>query len=470
MSDAQIDDLAFASATSLIAQLANGTQNPTELAHGFVNQIADLDDGPEGYNSVLAIADNYAESAATAAGQLAGIPILIKDNIEAIGLPATAGSLSLAGRTVTRNAKLVDILKSNGAVIIGSTNLSEWANFRSPHSVSGWSAVGGLTHNPWKHGHSAGGSSSGSGAAVAAGLIPFAIGTETDGSIVCPASLNGCVGIKPTVGTVSTQGVIPLSASQDTAGPLARNVKDAALLLDILSGLNTSRVLQDDSPLTVGFVREWLTMDEQANAVFESALQKLSQAGIKIVEIDVPTKARQAADDEGTVLIHEIVEDLSHYLAERPGEGVTSLADVVEFNRHNDRELEIFGQEYFEFAIASGGRNAKYREARERNLLWATRQVLAPALENVDVLIGMLYAGAWKSDLVNGDDYRNASWMTQAPAVAGWPLASVPMGFVDGLPLGLGVASRALDEVGLVRALARIERALGLGVLRPPTL
>lgn len=467
MSDVDFDEVSFSPATSLIDQLASHQLNPVELAHGFVNQIADIDDGPEGYKAVLAIAADYADHASRAEGTLSGIPILIKDNIEAIGLPATAGSLALAGRTVTRDAKLVQILREHGAVVIGSTNLSEWANFRSPHSVSGWSAVGGLTHNPWKHGHSAGGSSSGSGAAVAAGLIPFAIGTETDGSIVCPASLNGCVGIKPTVGTVSTQGVIPLSASQDTAGPLARNVADAALLLDVLSGLNTSRALQDDSPLTVGFVREWLTMDSQANAVFEAAIRKLSGAGIKVVEIDVPTKVRQAADDEGTVLIHEIVEDLTHYLAERPGDGVKSLAEVVEFNRNNDRELAIFGQEYFEFAIASGGRNAKYREARERNLHWATRLVLAPALENVDVLIGMLYAGAWKSDFEKGDDYRNASWMTQAPAVAGWPLASVPMGFVDGLPLGLGVASRALDEVGLVRALARIERVLDLGVLKP---
>ena len=469
MSDQDFDDLAFSSAVDLIEQLSAGSLNAVELAHGFVNNIADVDDAEDGYNAVLAIADNYEEFAQSANGRLAGIPILIKDNIEAIGLPATAGSLALAGRTVTRNAPLVDALRQAGAVIVGSTNLSEWANLRSPHSTSGWSAIGGLTHNPWKQGYSAGGSSSGSGAAVAAGLIPFAVGTETDGSIVCPASLNGCVGIKPTVGTISSRGIVPISASQDVAGPLARSVQDAALLLDVMSGLNTSQVLNDESPLRIGIVRQWLTSNDKANALFEESLLKLSRAGIKCVDIDVPTHSEEASEDEGTVLVHEIFEDLTQYLATRSGDGVKSLADVYEFNKTHPHELEYFGQEYFEFALASGGRNAKYHEARERNLHWATREVLTPAFKDVDVLIGVPYSTAWKSNLGGGDDYRDASWMTQAPAIAGWPIASVPMGLVDGLPVGLGVAARALDEVGLVRALAHIERALGLGVLRPPT-
>ena len=469
MTASDFDDISFTSATRLVAGLTDGSLNATELAHGFVNQIADVDDSAEGTNAVLAIATNYEEQANTVSGPLGGIPILIKDNIEAIGLPATAGSLALAGRTVTSDAPLVTSLRKAGATIIGSTNLSEWANFRSPNSTSGWSAVVGLTHNPWKHGYSAGGSSSGSGAAVAAGLIPFAVGTETDGSIVCPASLNGCVGIKPTVGTVSARGIVPISASQDVAGPLARSVQDAALLLDVLSGLNTSTVLNDDSPLRVGVVREWLTTDGKANALFESVVPLLAKAGITCVDIDIPTKNQQAIADEATVLIHEIVEDLSHYLMARPGEGVKSLQDVVEFNKNSEIESQYFGQEYFDFAIVSGGRNAKYHEARERNVNWATREVLSPALQDVDVLIGIPYSTAWKSNLGGGDDYRNASWMTQAPAIAGWPLASVPMGLIDGLPVGLGVAARALDEVGLVRALSRIERALGLGVLRPPS-
>lgn len=470
MSDADFEDVAFAPAVELINQLSRGSIDALELANGFINRITQIDDVEGGYNSVLAIADNYEDYARNASGRLAGIPILIKDNIEAVGLPATAGSLALTGRTVTRNAPLVDALRNEGAVIIGSTNLSEWANMRSPHSTSGWSAVGGLTHNPWKHGYSAGGSSSGSGAAVAAGLIPFAVGTETDGSIVCPAALNGCIGIKPTVGTISARGIVPISASQDVAGPLGRNVQDAALLLDVMSGLNTSQAINDDSPLRIGIVREWLTSVDATNALFEETISQLSRAGIDCIEIDIPTRNQQAAEDEGTVLIHEIVEDLTTYLTNRPGDGVKSLAQVHAFNKANEHEMEFFGQEYFDFAVASGGRNAKYHEARERNLNWATREVLSPALADVDVIVGVPYSYAWKSNLGGGDDYRDASWMTQAPAIAGWPIASVPMGLVDGMPIGLGVAARALDETGLVRALARIERALDLGVLRPPAI
>lgn len=467
MTDADFDDIAFTSAAQLVNKLRNGALDRLELANGFVNHIDYYDDAPDGTNAVLAIATNYEEQAQAAQGPLGGLPILIKDNIEAIGLPATAGSLALAGRMVTSDAPLVASLRKAGATIIGSTNLSEWANFRSPHSTSGWSAVGGLTHNPWKHGYSAGGSSSGSGAAVAAGLIPFAVGTETDGSIVCPASLNGCVGIKPTVGTVSARGIVPVSASQDVAGPLARSVSDAALLLDVMSGLSTSLVLNDTSPLRIGVVREWLTKDDKANALFDQAVNQLSRAGITCIEVNIKTQSDQSSTDEGTVLIHEIVEDMAKYLQGRSGDGVQTLSEVVEFNKANAHELEFFGQEYFELAIASGGRNSKYRQARERNLRWATREVLMPAFEGVDVLVGVPYATAWQSTLGHGDDYSSASWMTQAPAIAGWPIASLPMGLVDGLPVGLGVAARALDERGLVRALAKMERALNIGVLRP---
>lgn len=468
MTDADFDDIPFASAAKLVAQLKHGELNPVELANGFVNHIVDNDDVSGGTNAVLAIASNYEEQAVTAGGPLGGLPILIKDNIEAIGLPATAGSLALAGRTVNRDAPLVSTLRAAGANIIGSTNLSEWANFRSPNSTSGWSAVGGLTHNPWKHGYSAGGSSSGSGAAVAAGLIPFAVGTETDGSIVCPASLNGCVGIKPTVGTISSRGIVPVATSQDVAGPLARSVSDAALLLDVLSGLNTSSVLNDTAPLRIGVVREWLTRDDKANALFDQVISILSRAGIVCIEVNIRTNSEQSSSDEGTVLIHEVFEDMGKYLQGRSGAGVKTLSDIVEFNKSNKYELEFFGQEYFELAVKSGGRNAKYHQARERNLRWATREVLTPAFDGVDVLVGVPYATAWQSTLGKGDDYSSASWMTQAPAIAGWPIASIPMGLVDGLPVGLGVAARALDEKGLVRALAKIERALGLGVLKPP--
>ncbi len=463
-------EIGFATAHSLITKLTAAEISAGELAESFVERVIDVDDCDGGLQSVLALIDSPADVAEnqSTVGPLHGLPVFIKDNIEAIGLPATAGSLALAGRTVTRDAPLVSKLRAAGATVLGSTNLSEWANMRSPQSTSGWSAIGGLTANPWNYAHSAGGSSSGSGAAVAAGLIPFAVGTETDGSIVCPAALNGIVGIKPTVGTVSAKYVVPVSASQDVPGPLARNVADAALLLDVISGLNTRSALDDKSPLRIGVVRQWLTGHDATNALFSNTITRLANAGITCVPIDIPTDPSEAGKDEVTVLLHELHDDLNAYLAARPGHGISSLEELIAFNVNNrDAELAYFGQEYLEAALVSGGRNSTYFEARARNLSWAAREVLGPALDEVDVLVGVPYAPAWVSRLGEGDDYANASWMTSPAAIAGWPIASSPMGLIDGLPVGLGVVARALDEKGLVRALARIESVLGLNDLTP---
>jgi len=463
-------DLGFTSARDLVQELRDNEISSHDLTASFIARIAQVDDVPGGLQSILAIsADALPQaSAATRDSMLAGLPVAIKDNIQAVGLPATAGSLALAGRTVRTDAQLVTRLRQAGAVVMASTNLSEWANFRSSESTSGWSAIGGLTANPWIYPHSAGGSSSGSGAAVAAGLIPFAVGTETDGSIVCPASVNGCVGIKPTVGVVSTQGVIPISASQDSPGPLARSVADAALLLDVLGDLNTSDVLDDKSPIRIGVVRQWLTTDDETNALFEDTVAALARHGITVIDVTVGAESDQIFDDETTVLVHEQQDDLSNYLAHRDGEGVKSLADVVEFNRkHKDTELAYFGQEFFEQSIESGGRNDVYHSARARNLEWALTKILGPGLHDVDVLIGATYAPSWISTLGQGEDHSSASWITFAPAIAGWPIGSLPMGLVRGLPVGLGVVARAHDEIGLVRVMSRIERVLGLGVLRP---
>ncbi len=457
-------EIGFSTARELVARLSASDMSSPELTEAFTQRIIDVDDCDGGLQAVLAISTDHLEQAAAQSqvGNLRGLPVLIKDNIEAIGLPGTAGSLALAGRTVQRDATIVTRLREAGATILGSTNLSEWANIRSPRSTSGWSALGGLTANPWNYAHSAGGSSSGSGAAVAAGLIPFAVGTETDGSIVCPAALNGVVGIKPTVGSVSAKYVVPISSSQDVPGPIARNVADAAMLLDVLSGLNSQSVLSDTSPLRIGVVRQWLTGHDETNALFSNTVTVLAAAGIECVPIDVPDDPEQANNDEGLVLLHELSEDLTAYLAARPGKGASSLAEVIEFNVNNsEAELSYFGQEYLEAALASGGRNTEYFEARARNLSWAAREVLGPALDQVDVIIGVPYAPAWLSRLGEGDDYSNASWMTSPAAIAGWPIASIPMGLVNGLPVGLGVVARALDEKGLVRALARIESVIG---------
>jgi len=472
--DVSTADIGFTSAYDLVEGRRAGDFTSVELVSTLLHRIQTIDDCEGGLKSVLAISTDLMQQAEAcdshdATGLLHGIPVLVKDNIQAIGLPGTAGSLALAGRTVTVDAEIVSRLRKAGAIIMGSTNLSEWANIRSEKSTSGWSAVGGLTANPWNYKHSAGGSSSGSGAAVAAGLIPFAVGTETDGSIVCPASLNGVVGIKPTVGSVSTTAVIPISSSQDVPGPIARSVEDAAMLLEVLSGqTGLVDLCNNDEPVRIGVVRAWLTSDDGANKLFEDSLAKLAGAGIELVEVEIEEMPEQAGDDEGVVLFHELVEDLSAYLSSRPGDGVKSLADVVEFNRQNSEiEMAHFAQEYFDLALASGGRNHVYDAARARNLDWAINQVLSPAFAGVDVLVGIPYAPAWVSTLGQGDDFGNASWMTHAPAIAGWPLGSLPMGLVDGLPVGLGVAARANDEKGLVRAMAIIERVLDLGDFRP---
>ena len=472
--DVSTADVGFTSAYDLVEGRRAGDFTSVELVSTLLHRIQTIDDCDGGVQSVLAISTDLMDQAEScdsreATGELHGIPVLVKDNIQAIGLPGTAGSLALAGRTVAEDAELVSRLRAAGAIVMGSTNLSEWANIRSGKSTSGWSAVGGLTANPWNYKYSAGGSSSGSGAAVAAGLIPFAVGTETDGSIVCPASLNGVVGIKPTVGSVSTAGVVPVSLSQDVPGPLARSVEDAAMLLEVLSGQSgLVDLCNNDEPLRIGVVRAWMTSHGGANKLFEDTLVKLIDAGIELVDITVPEMSEQAGDDEGIVLFHELLEDLTEYLSKRAGSGDKSLAEVEEFNKQNSEcELLHFGQEYFELALASGGRNDEYKSARERNLDWAINQVLSPALTGVDVLVGIPYAPAWISTLGNGDDFSNASWMTHAPAIAGWPLGSLPMGLVDGLPVGIGVAARANDEKGLVRAMAIIERVIDLGDFRP---
>jgi amidase len=431
-----------------------------------LSKIADIDQTGYQLNSVLAVTEDLAFN--EIAGPLAGVPILIKDNIEALGLPATAGSLALADTPVVRDSTIAKRLRAAGATIIGSTNLSEWANIRSGKSTSGWSAVGGLTANPWKHAHSAGGSSSGSGAAVGAGIVSMAVGSETDGSIVCPASLNGCVGIKPTVGSIPRDAMIPISASQDTPGPMAQSVAQAALLLEVLTGKGGYQsALNDGSEIRIGVVTEWVTQDPGTNQLFQELLSKLGNEA-KITEISLPAPSDQEGESEFKVLMHELNEDLASYLATRQGARVKSLQDVIDFNLANaSSELQHFGQEYFDMALKLGGRNSGYQKLRDGNLDWAVNKVLNPAFEKFDILIGETYAPAWKSNLGGGDDYGSASWISMAPAIAGTPIGALPMGLVDGLPVAVGVVARANQEDRLVQAMALIERVLDLGILKP---
>jgi len=431
-----------------------------------LSKIAEIDASGYQLNSVLAVSEDLTFNEID--GPLDGVPILIKDNIEALGLPATAGSLALADTPVVRDSTIAKRLRAAGATIIGSTNLSEWANIRSGKSTSGWSAVGGLTANPWKHAHSAGGSSSGSGAAVGAGIVSMAVGSETDGSIVCPASLNGCVGIKPTVGSIPRDAMIPISASQDTPGPMAQSVAQVALLLEVLTGKGGYQsAVNDSSEIRIGVVKEWVTENPGTNQLFQDLVSKLSKQ-IKVVEISLPSPSDQEGESEFKVLMHELNEDLASYLATREGARVKTLQDVVDFNLANkDSELQHFGQEYFDMALKLGGRNSDYQKLRSENLDWAVNRVLTPAFEKFDILIGETYAPAWKSNLGGGDDYGSASWISMAPAIAGTPIGALPMGLVDGLPVAVGVVARANQEERLIQAMALIEKTLDLGVLKP---
>ena len=431
-----------------------------------LERVAEIDKSGYELNSILALSEDLSFN--ENAGPLAGVPILIKDNIEAIGLPATAGSLALADTPVVRDSTIAMRLRAAGASIIGSTNLSEWANIRSGKSTSGWSAVGGLTANPWKHGHSAGGSSSGSGSAVAAGIVSMAVGSETDGSIVCPASLNGCVGIKPTVGSIPRDAMIPISASQDTPGPMAQTVEQTALLLDVLTGKQKYQsAVSADSPIRIGVVKEWVTKDAGTNQLFQELLSKLGKK-IQLTEISLPEPSDTEGESEFKVLMQELNEDLESYLSGRVGAKVKNLQDVVDFNEANqDIELKYFGQEYFDLALKLGGRNDEYKKLRAANLDWAINKVLTPGFEEFDILIGETYAPAWKSNLGGGDDYGSASWISMAPAIAGTPIGALPMGIVDGLPVAVGLVSRANQEERLIQAMVLIEKTLDLGVLKP---
>jgi amidase len=444
-----------------------------EMVEETLHKIKSIDHSGYELRSVLAVSSQALDQAreydkSSANLPLAGFPIHIKDNIEAIGLPATAGSLALADTPVVRDSTIASRLRAAGAIIVGATNLSEWANIRSDRSTSGWSAVGGLTANPWKHSQSAGGSSSGSGAAVAAQLTQWAIGSETDGSIICPASLNGCVGIKPTVGSIPRDAMIPISPSQDTPGPMAHTVGQAARLLDVLTDKKIySLAAASENKLRIGLVKQWFTKDDRVNALFDNAVAALAKSGITVVEINLPEPSESDNEDELNVMLHEILSGMVEYLAGRSGVRVKNLKEIVEFNqKHADTELAHFGQELFEKSLELGGRDAEYKIKRVRNLQWAN-QVLALGLESADVLIGCTYGPAWTSTLGQGDDFGTASWITPVPAVAGTPIGTIPMGLVDGLPVGLGFVVGRNQEESLISVMAQAERTLGLGVLLP---
>ena len=480
-------DLAFTDAGALADELAAGRTTSVEVVRTLLARIEAVD-GPGAVHlrSVLAVCPDALEQAArldaerasgTVRGPLHGVPVVVKDNVEVLGMPASAGSLFFGGRPAQRDAPLITSLRSAGLVVLGVTNLSEWANLRSNRSTSGWSALGGLTGNPWALDRSAGGSSSGSGAAVAAGLAPLAIGTETDGSITCPSSLNGVTGLKPTLGLVPTQGIVPISASQDMPGPMARSVRDVALLLDALTGSAAyataiGSLAADD--ITLGVANSWLSGHIATDDVFLGVTQALFDGGITLVTSEV-THTGEYEDNELVVLVGEMLDDVNAYLLDRFGAGAPTMADIVDFNRDNaETELAFFDQSLLEMSLASGGRaGERYAEARQICLDRAVTKTLQAAFDaddDIDLLIAPAYCPAWKSDLTNGDHFAGGGLASPAPSIAGWPVLCLPMGFVDGLPVGLTLIGRPHSEATLVAAGHVVEEILGLradGALRP---
>lgn len=467
-------------AAALLALAAPLHAAPADDAEAYAKRIAALDDaGPE-LNAVIVYDRDpaVAAKAQAAVGPLNGRTVLVKDNIETREWPTTAGSLALAANATGRDAPLIANLRRAGGVVLAKTNLSEWANIRSSHSTSGWSAVGGLTRNPHATDRNTCGSSSGSGAAVAAGLAWAAIGTETDGSITCPASLNGVVGLKPTVGLVSRTRVVPISSSQDTAGPMARSVHDAALLLnaiaggdaaddatayadqhkvDFTKGLDTASL----NGVRIGVLRKQAGSRADVNALFDQALADMKNAGAVLVDIDYEPDAAMSSD-ELTVLMYELRETMGAYLKGSPTQiPVRSLADVVAFDKaHAEQEMRWFGQDLFEQALKTTDA-AAYRKARANSLRLAGKEGIDKLMtaNKVQFLVAPTAGPAWTSDLVNGDHYADNIGAGSLAAIAGYPHLSVPMGAVAGLPVGLSVIGAKWADWDVLKAGAAFERA-----------
>jgi len=482
-----------ATVADLAAAMADGRLTAAALAERYLDRIERIDRRGPTLRSVIEVNPDAADIAAQLdreraergpRGPLHGIPVLVKDNIDTHDrMQTTAGSLALAGEPAPADAAVAARLRRAGAVILGKANLSEWANFRSTHSSSGWSARGGQCRNPYVLDRNPCGSSSGSAAAVSANLCAAALGTETDGSIVCPSGANGVVGIKPTVGLVSRAGVVPISHSQDTVGPHGRTVADAAAVLGTLTGVDprdaatagsaaAGRALGDYTPFlvadglrgarigvarTTGFGRS-----PKVDAIMEEAIRALRDAGAVVVDpADIPTQAHLGGDNESTVLRFEFKQDLAAYLTGRPGVPIRTLADAIAFNRaHAAEELAWFGQERFEEAEATTDlSDPRYAEALAQGRALAGAQGIDAALaeHQLDALVAPTGGPAWVTDLVGGD--HGVTGSSTAAAQAGYPIVTVPAGFSHGLPVGLSFIGRAWSEPTLIRLAYAFEQS-----------
>ncbi|MDQ2584369.1 amidase [Saccharothrix yanglingensis] len=471
-----VPDLDGATIPQLVSRMDEGTLTSVDLTRAYLRRIGTVD---RRVRSVLVVNPDALRQAAEsdrrraagrAKGLMDGIPVLLKDNIDTRAMGSTAGSRAL--HVPPRDdAALVTRLREAGAVVLGKTNLSEWANFRSTRSTSGWSGVGGQTNNPYVLDRNPCGSSSGAAAAVAASLAQVAVGTETDGSIVCPAGQNGVVGLKPTLGLVSADGIVPVSSWQDTAGPLARHVVDAAVLMSALSGVDHVAALSS-AGLRGARVGVWRKAGRNAEVdrVVRSAVDALRAAGATVVEVDLPHQDEIEAT-EFPALLTEFKHDLERYLATRPGVPRT-LRELIAFNEADPVELSRFGQELFLEAVdAPPPTDPVYREQRRTATALARRSIDETlAAHRLDVIMAPANGPAWKTGYGAGDAFEIGS--STPAAVAGYPNATVPAGFAGPLPIGVSfMAGHRADAavLGFAAAFERSTRARGAPTYLPTT-
>ncbi len=479
-----------ATVSQLQAAMRTRQESAESLVKKYLRRIEEVDRSGPAINAVielnpdaLAIARRLDQERKTtgARGPLHGIPILLKDNIDTHDrMMTTAGSLALLGSIPSQDSFVAQKLREAGAVILGKTNLSEWANFRSTHSTSGWSGRGGQTKNPYVLDRNPSGSSSGTGAAIAANLCALGIGTETDGSIVCPSSCNGLVGLKPTVGLISRAGIIPISHSQDTAGVMTRTVTDAAILLGVLAGQDprdaaTSKIPRDTPSdyvryldasslrgVRIGVARQFFDLLPDARKVAESALSVLKSCGAELIDPADKPAAQGLGDAEGLVLHYEFKADLNNYLAALgPTAPVKTLQDIIEFNERNQgREMPFFGQEIFLKSQQKGPLTEKaYLEALELCRRVSREEGIDAVMNQhrLDAIVAPTAGPAHATDLVYGD--RDIGGCTTPAAVAGYPHITVPAGDVLGLPVGLSFFGRAFSEPTLLKLAFAFEQA-----------
>ena len=474
-------DLSERTIADLQTYLQSAQGSSRHLCQQYLDRIAEMNKKGPAINAVLelnpdalTIADTLDKErkAGKLRGPLHGIPVLLKDNIDTGDhMQTTAGALAMAGHRAAKDSFVARQLRAAGAIILGKTNLSEWANFRSTHSASGWSSRGGQTHNPYVLDRTPSGSSAGSGAAVAASLCAVAVGTETNGSIVSPSSCNGLVGLKPTVGLVSRAGIIPISATQDTAGPMARTVRDAALLLGALAGpdpadgatqtaatpkkpLDYTRLLRPDAlkGQRLGVEKGHLASQTAAGELFRQAVAALKAQGATVVEVDVRTATQPVGEAEFDVLLYEFKDGVNKYLAQTNAP-VKTLADVIAFNKTNAaKAMPFFQQEILESAEKTDGLASEKYKAALRKVVDTSRTALDAALKTsggLAAIVAITTGPAACIDLINGE-YGTGPGFSGPAAMAGYPHLTVPMGYVHGLPVGLSIVGAPYKEAELL--------------------